>query len=597
MPNKQGDPLIDTVFKQAAKRIAKRIVKGIVKRKVGLTLGATGRALLPVLIGVVLFGFAIWFIHRELAKLDLHTILAQISLMSPHLILLAVAATAGSYLSLTGYDWLALRWIKRPFRYPRVALASFISYALANNVGFGMLSGGAVRYKLYGGWGLNAVEVAKVIGCVALTTTLGMSSIMGLAAIGEGQRLVNLVGLSAWFGPLFGALVLLIPLLWLGLAALKKGELNWRGQRITVPSLTLTASQISVSLIDHTFAALALYVLLPEALGFGLVGFLGLFVIANTIGLISHVPGGVGVFDAVILLAVPQESQASTVAALVIYRIIYYLLPLSLAGILLAGPMLKRPSRHLLSWSLPLAPSLFAVLVFISGLLLLISGSTPDSESRIAWLNALVPLGVIEVSHFLGSLMGVALLLIADGLRRRLDAAWMLACGFLAAGVVFALLKGADYQEALGLSLTLILLLPCARAFDRKTQLLALTPSPGWWLASAAAVAACLWLGFFAYRHVDYANDLWWSFMLNEEAPRFLRASVGVVLVLAVVALRLVLRPVPPLFSLPTAGELSRAEHIIQHAESLNSSAWLALLGDKYLLFSPSGRSFMMFAI
>lgn len=551
----------------------------------------------PVLIGLLLFGVAIWFIHREVAHLDLRTILKQMAAMSPGLIFLAGAATVGSYLCLTGYDWLALRWIDRPVTYRRIALASFVSYALANNLGFGVLSGGAVRYKLYGGWGLGVAEVAKIIGFVALTTTLGMSTILGVAAIGEGQRLVGLVGLPGWFGPVFGMAALLIPAVWLVFAAMKTVPLSWRGHTLTVPALPIAASQIVVSLIDHGFAALALYLLLPDSIGFGLVGFLGLYVIANTIGLISNVPGGVGVFDAVILLAVPHESAASTVAALAIFRIVYYLLPLILAGLLLAGRLQRRHNLDLAGWSLPLAPSLFAVLVFASGLLLLISGATPDIAARVSWLNAIVPLGVIEVSHFFGSLVGVALLLVADGLRRRLDAAWLMACGFLSAGILFSLLKGADYEEALWLSVTLIILLPCRRAFDRKARRLGLTPSPGWLLASVAGVATCLWLGFFAYRHVAYANDLWWSFMLDENAPRFLRASVGIALVLAIVALRLVLRPAPAPLTLPDADDLARAEGVIQRADGLSSSAWLALLSDKYLQFSPTGDSFIMFGI
>ncbi len=160
------------------------------KRQIGMLDNGLNKSAVPwpMLIGLVLFGLAIWFIHRELAHLDLRTILKQITAMSPGLILLAVAATAGSYLSLTGYDRLALHWIERPFAYRRIALASFTSYALANNVGFGVLSGGAVRYKLYGGWGLSAADIAKVVGFVALTTALGMSTILGIAAIGEGQR-------------------------------------------------------------------------------------------------------------------------------------------------------------------------------------------------------------------------------------------------------------------------------------------------------------------------------------------------------------------------------------------------------------------------
>lgn len=559
--------------------------------------GTRLRTAWPMLIGLVVFGLALWFIHRELAHFDVHTILRQIAAIPLASVMLAVAATAGSYLALTVFDWLALSWIGHRFVYRRVALASFASYTLAHNVGFGMLSGGAVRYKLYGSWGLSVAEVAKVIGFVALTTALGMSTILGVAAIGEGDRLTGLVSMPPWFGPVFGIILLLLPLGWLVLAGLKTGSLTWRQHEVSVPHLPIAASQIIISILDNGFAALTLYLLLPDSAGFGLLGFLGLFVVANTVGIISHVPGGIGVFDAVILLAVPSDASGGTVAALVTYRVIYYLLPLAFAGLLIAARTLGRPSRSVLIWTLPLAPSLFAVLVFASGLMLLISGVTPAIKARADWLVNIVPLGVIEVSHFLGSLMGVALLLIADGLRRRLDGAWLLTCGFLAAGIVFSLLKGVDFEEALGLIITLLALFPCRRAFNRKARLFALTPTPGWLVTSAGALAACLWLGFFAYQRVEYANDLWWSFVIHGDAPRFLRASIGVVIAFLIVSLYTVLRPVSVSVLLPEDTDLAQIENIIQNAEEASSSAWLALLGDKRFFFSASEQSFIMFGV
>ncbi|KAA0911156.1 bifunctional lysylphosphatidylglycerol flippase/synthetase MprF [Pusillimonas sp. ANT_WB101] len=555
------------------------------------------RVMWPMLIGLVVFGFALWFIHRELAHFHVHQILRQIAAIPVQTIALAVAATASSYLALTLFDWLALTWIGHRFTYRRIALASFTSYTLAHNVGFGMLSGGAVRYKLYGSWGLSVADIAKVIVFVTLTTALGMSTILGVAAIGEGKRLMELVSMPGWFGPIFGAIVLLLPLTWLALASFKVGKLTWRQYEVSVPHVPIAAGQILISIVDNSFAALTLYILLPDSIGFGLLGFLGLFVVANTIGIISHVPGGVGVFDATILLAVPSDASGATVAALVAYRVIYYLVPLAISCLLIAAHTLGRPSRTMLARTLPLAPSLFAVLVFVSGLILLISGVTPVIKARADWLLHIVPLGVIEVSHFLGSLMGVALLLIADGLRRRLDGAWLLACGFLSAGIVFSLLKGFDFEEALGLGITLVALLPCRHAFNRKARLFALTPTPGWLLASAAALAGCLWLGFFAYQRVEYADDLWWSFVVHGDAPRFLRASVGAVIAFLIVCLYTVLRPAPVSVLLPEETDLPQVENVIQHAEGASTSACLALLGDKRFLFSPSGRSFIMFGV
>ncbi|MCB1884378.1 MAG: bifunctional lysylphosphatidylglycerol flippase/synthetase MprF [Geminicoccaceae bacterium] len=555
------------------------------------------RAALPMLAGLVLFALAIVVIHRELAGLDLRTVMARLEGLKGSTLLLAVLATAGSYAVLTWNDGLALRWIGRPLPQRRVALAAFTSYALAHNVGFAVLSGGAMRYRLYGGWGLGMVEVAKITAFVSMTTTLGMTTIMGVAGLGESGRLMALARVPSWVGPALGAALLLVPAAYLALAAGGVGRITVRGHVVAIPALPIALGQIGVTLTDNLLAAMALYVLLPEHAGFGPLGFLGLFLFSNLIGLVSNVPGGVGVFDAVILLAVPDAANGGTAAALVAFRLIYYLLPLLLAGLLLALRQFHRPARRLAVRAMPLAPALFSVLVFASGVVLLVSGATPANPERADWLNAVVPLGMIEVSHFLGSVVGVVLLLVADGLRRRLDGAWLAACVCLAAGIVFSLLKGLDYEEAAGLALTLAALVPCRPAFDRRARLSALTPSPGWLLASAAALAACVWLGFFAYRHLDYAHEMWWTFVIDGNAPRFLRASVGAVAVLLIATVRTALRPAPSAIPRADAAGIDRAAAAIGGAEGATTAAWLAVLGDKRLLFSASGRSFLMFGI
>ncbi|MBZ9538753.1 bifunctional lysylphosphatidylglycerol flippase/synthetase MprF [Modicisalibacter tunisiensis] len=561
--------------------------------------GTRLRQAAPTLIGLVLFGLAIALIHHGLSQFDVRTIQRQLGSQSPMAILLATIATAGSYLALTGYDRLAVYWIGRSLPYRRIAFASFTACALSYSVGLNMLSGGALRYKIYGSWGLNALEIARIIGFVALTTLLGITAIFGIALLGEGRRLTELVTLPTWFGPFLGGVLLCIPMGWLLLAALKIPRLHWRGHGLSVPTVPLAAGQIGISLVDHALAAMALYLLMPDHAGFGPAGFLGLFVFANSVGLLSYVPGGIGVFEAIILLAVPQEARTGTIAALVTYRLIYYLLPLLLTGLLLAWHTLRRPARGLVTWTLPLAPSLFAVLVFASGIVLLTSAAVPSTDAGKDWLVALVPLGVMEVSHFAGSVMGAALLLVADGLRHRLNGAWLLACSCLVGGLLFSLFRGTTWPEVLALATTLAALVACRRAFDRRTRLLAVTPSIGWLIVSTAVVITYLWLGFFAYRHVEYSHELWWTFVLDQGAPRFLRASLGIVAVLALVALRLALRPTPSgsATTLPTSTDLARAEGVIQGAENAGSSSWLALLGDKPLLFSQSGQSFIMFGI
>jgi phosphatidylglycerol lysyltransferase len=284
-------------------------------------------------------------------------------------------------------------------------------------------------------------------------------------------------------------------------------------------------------MLDWSLAAAVLYVLLPSGLPFGYLSFVGLVGLANLGGLISNVPGGIGVFEAVILLAVPDPSASAAVAAaLIAYRLIYYLLPLVVAALLLGGQQLSstgEAARRAGSFALAVAPNLFALMVFIAGVMLLASGAAPAVANRMQALAEVVPLGVIEISHFLASIAGVLLLLVAWGLRRRLDGAWLATLLILAAGIVLCLLRGWHVEQAAVLALTLLALAPCRRAFYRRAALFSERFSPGWLLALAAVLLAVLWLGYFSHRHALYSDDLWWRFVLAEDAPRSLRATAG----------------------------------------------------------------------
>ena len=291
-----------------------------------------------------------------------------------------------------------------------------------------------------------------------------------------------------------------------------------------------------LAVVDWTLAALTLWLLLPPV-GLGFFAFAGVYTAASIAGVVSHVPAGLGVFEAVLLLSLPEGAHAPGVAAaLILYRLIYYVLPLLLAALVFAahqggvagGALLGRVDLLRRGTQLVL-PNLLGTLVFIGGVILLISGATPTVPSRLEWLGPLAPLAVIELSHFFGSLAGMALLVLALGLRRRLQAAYVATVAVLAAGILFSLLKGLDWEEALYLAVVLAALVPSRGAFYRKSRLRAQRYSASSLIAVLAVLLGTTWLGFFCYRHVDYANELWWQFVLEGDAPRFLRATIGVV--------------------------------------------------------------------
>jgi phosphatidylglycerol lysyltransferase len=346
-----------------------------------------------------------------------------------------------------------------------------------------------------------------------------------------------------------------------------------------------------------------LYVLLPPSAAVGFLPFLGVFVLAQFAGLVSHVPGGVGVFDtALVVLCRPALSPAALLPALVAYRTVYYLVPF-LAGLLVLvvdeAWQRRRLAARVTSLfgvaARELTPRALAVLVFLAGTLLLFSGATPAAPGRLGWVSGLLPLPVLELSHFAGSVAGVVLLLLGQGIARRLDAAYYVTLGVLGVGLVASLLKGADYEEALLLALLVAALWLAREKFDRRAALVATRFSPAWVIATLSVVLASVVLGFFSFRHVEYAPELWWQFALRAEASRFLRATVGAGVVLLAFGVSRLLRTAPPGGLAPTAADLADAEKVI--AGQGATVPYLALLGDKALLFDADRAAFVMYAI
>ncbi len=226
--------------------------------------------------------------------------------------------------------------------------------------------------------------------------------------------------------------------------------------------------------------------------------------------------------------------------------------------------------------------------------MLLFSGATRSLAGRLAWLNSLLPLPIIEASHFLASAIGVLMLFVARGLWRRLDAAWLFASVLLAAGIVLSLLKGLDWEEALALALMLALLLPCRRFFFRRSSLLDGGLSVPWAASIVVAVIATAWLARYTYRHAEYSSELWWQLMLDGHAPRTLRALAGVSAAALIAASATLLRTRTRARVGTDRPDWQLVSRIV--ASSPRASANLAFLGDKRFLLSEPATAFLMYA-
>ncbi|HUP89137.1 MAG TPA: phosphatidylglycerol lysyltransferase domain-containing protein, partial [Longimicrobiales bacterium] len=516
---------------------------------------------------------AIVIVHEQLGAHSFRDIVHEINAIPLRYMWLALLFTAGGYAVLATFDYLALKSTNPDLTFTRTAFASLIAF---------------VRYRTFSSWPIPIATHARSVAFSTSSFWLGAAMVAGLGMIVSSDTLGHMLHVPEWVALVVGGVLLG------GLAVYLYG-------RRAHPWLAI--SQLIASTTDWLLASAVLYAVLPHEIRFTFLAMASAFVIAQAVGMISHVPGGFGVFEATLLILLQNHEPSPTVlAALVAYRIVYYLIPFFIATVsLLIYETLQRQkgimqvARVAGVWVPAAIPQALAAATFIAGTILLISGATPRASGRLAWLNHVIPLSVIEISHFAGSLIGVGLILLAWGLTRRLSGAFHIAVLLIALGIPASLLKGIDYEEATVLAILLITMIPARKHFYRHSSLTAEMMTPGWMAAIVAVLAAVTWLGFFSFKHVQYREDIWWRFALRGDAPRFMRATVGVVAVTAAFAIRRLVRAAPPSPEPPTRADLERAR-AIGHTSDDSASA-LALLGDKRLLFDDENKGFLMYGV
>lgn len=559
-------------------------------------------ALLPPLIGIVFFGAAVFFLHKELKQFHYHEIVAYIHQVPLWRLLTALFFCAASYFALAINEALLFRHFNHPLPFPKTALASFVSTTISHNLGYSILTGGSLRFRFYTVMDVSTMEISSFIGMHAVFFWLGFFFLAGTIFLAEPLPLP-----SGWHLPfstlLPVAILFLILVAAFYFAVFKRLSLKIRQWVFPVPTFKLSSALILVSSLDWFFAGTALYILLPSSLNVSFLFCLGIYLLAQVSGVSSQVPGGLGVFETIFLVMLGAGGHSPAVmGALVIYRFNYYLLPLIISALLLAIyellPRLEKIREKTLGvgrFFTGMAPHIFAFTTFLGGVILLFSGATPAIGSRMHWLNTIFPLPVIEISHFLGSLVGTGLIFLAFGLQRRLDAAYRMTLVLLAAGIVFSLLKGFDYEEAIVLSVMAVALFPSRKFFYRKTFITAIPFSVPWIAAIVIVLLSSVLLVIFAYKHLDYSHEMWWQFTFFHDAPRSMRAAVGALTLAGFLGLRRLLRPAPPAAKPLAEVETTKILEVIKISNE--TIANLVFLGDKSVLFSGDEKAFIMYGV
>ena len=553
----------------------------------------------PLIIFTV-FVIALWLLHAELKQYHLQDVLDGLAGIPKSNLAMAIGLTALSYIVLIAYDWLGVFYLDRKLDLGRISLASLLGYAIGNSFS-SLLGGSTVRYRLYSAWGFSAIEIFKLVIFLSVTLWVGVLFLGGTLFLIEPLPIPKRLDLPISTARPLGFILISLFVIYILLCLLRRRPVRLHKWEFSLPSPRLAAYQTIVATTDMLLAASVLYVLLPPSIETAYWHFVAIYLLATVAALISHVPGGLGVLELVLIVLIDPQEPQTLMGSLLAFRVIYFLLPLALGlvGLGVTELISNRDSAGktavlLGRWTTIIGPRLLTISVFLAGVILLFSGATPSLEGRLAALRRVLPLPIIELSHLAGSVIGVLLLILSRGLQRRIETAYYVTVALLVGGIAVSLLKGLDYEEAIILSIMLAVLIPARKQFYRSGALLTDRFSPHWLLAIGVVLASTCWLMMMAYKQIEYRNELWWQFAFDENAPRSLRAFFAVVIVMLFVGVITLLRSKSKIPAI-NSDDMKAAIKIVDQSPSIESN--LARLGDKRFLFDNDNSAFIMYGV
>ena len=520
-----------------------------------------------ILVFQILFFILILFLlYKELKNYNIREIIKVLKNYRVSVVFLGIIIAGLNYLILTLYDFLALKNEGENIPLKKVIPISFTAFAFGNSLGFSGVSSTAIRLRLYGTLKIPERKIIKI-------SLFAMISFwVGLALTGAVSGLINK---SLYVIPLF---ILL-------------GLYFWRIPKMKKISIkrSIILRQFLVGFLDWVVASLVLYLFLPVKPDFFL--FLEVFCLAQLAGVISNLPGGLGTFEYVFMSLL--GTNGGIVAALFIYRVIYYFIPLLGAVVTYITLEFTSKAEKIAKTYEFLIPSFLAVFSFACGTVLLISGSIPPELGRIILLRKIIPLGVLEASHFLGSVAGVALILLSYAIKNRINLAYKFTIAALILGIFSSLFKSINIEAAIFLLISLLLIIPSKKFFYRKSSIFHNKISMDWVVPIVMVLLSSIWLGFFSYKKTNYSDLLWWQFEFQKNAPRVLRTIFAVGIFTFIFSIIKILRPLPSEKFFLLKDVDSEVRDIMKY--STDSESNLVYLDDKKIYLNESKEAFLMY--
>ena len=493
------------------------------------------RYLGPMLITAIFF-LALYLLYNKLKQYSIAQIEESMRQVSSWRILLSMFGTAVSYVILIGYDWLAIKAIHKQLALPRVCLVSFVGQAVSYNFG-ALLGGTTVRYRFYSAWDFSVSDIVRLVLMLAVTFWVGVLGMCGVFFVLAPPHIPDELVAHMPFADLriLGAVLFVVALAYMVLCFRVRHPVHVLGKEFVFPAPHLAIAQFVVACVDIFAAAFCMYILLPGSLGVSFFEFVPSYLLAQVAVVLTHVPGGVGIFELIIINLTHTDQTQVVFAAVLLFRLIYFILPLLLAALVFAAYEVKtrRSLWHdACRWLRVLSHSITAYMTFALGVFYLVSSIWPLSNELLYGPKAF-PAMLTALSQYLLAAAGAALLVIAYGLEHREARARIWAQAVILIGLVAALGHGFSWVTALaGAGLAALVHLAKHRFY--RTACFYRDGLPLYWLSAVLGTLLVLFASAWALYH-----NVWsWQTLVGAGASlnacRSMRAFllIGVLLVL-----------------------------------------------------------------
>ncbi len=570
---------------------------------------ASLRRLLPFVFFIVVVGFAI----GEVRGLDIHGIRSALQALTPAQLLGIQGAALAGILLMGLYDWLAARVFAIALAPGTIVRIAWIANTFNNLVGMSGLAGSGLRILLLGGEGVDNRKALSYSSLIMLSVPSGLAVLCWPLLLSGGPA-ADKLPIPLWLAWLaLSGFALYLPVY---VVLLRRGALARLFSGFAAQDAPVIAGMLLISALDWLLAALTIWLALSfSGTTLPWPQFIAAFIIASTLGILSFIPGGLGVFDSalLVLLTPLAASPEPLVSGIVLYRVCYYLIPWLIAVYLgadrLTLPKFWQKSAAARQWRESRIPSLLRLplnvlssvgvrvmsyLTFGGGLVLLISAAFPALRDRLTVLHNYVPLAAIEISHLLSVAAGVLLIALSRGIAEQVRSAYQLTQVLLLGGALFSLLKGIDYEEAVVLLGVALLLRRQRQRFYRDSYPLFSPRTLLWFAGLLLSVIGYAWLGDWVHGDIPLGWERLSHFAPLSEAPRFARglliAGAAAVVFIGWTFFRSP-KVAPPR---PDAMELAAARAVLD-SHGGSEFAHLIYLGDKYLFWSDDRRAFIQY--